>query len=124
MTLTILFFAGLSILLIGLFIPLMRGRVKPNAWYGLRVSYTHNNPDIWYPANRYAGKLLLVYALILLLVTLGLPFLLDIDMTGLAPDAYVIGVSILVIVGILLVLVLSWRYARKLANEDGKDNRH
>jgi len=44
MILTILLFAGLSILLIGLSIPLMQGRVKPNAWYGLRISYTHDNP--------------------------------------------------------------------------------
>lgn len=120
MTLTVLFFAGLSVLLIGLSVPLIRGRVKPNAWYGLRVSYTLDNPDIWYPANHYAGKLLLVYALVLLLVTLALPFLLDIDLSGPAPDVYVISVSMVAMVGILLVLVLSWRYARELAKEDGR----
>jgi hypothetical protein len=79
-----------------------------------------DNPDIWYPANRYAGKLLLVYALVLLLVTLALPFLLDIDLSGPAPDAYVISVSMVAMVGILLVLVLGWRYARELAKEDGR----
>ncbi len=120
---TVLFFAGLSLLLIGLSIPLIRGRVKPNAWYGLRVSYTQDNPDIWYPANRYAGKLLLICGLILLVVTLGLPFLLDIDMAGSAPDAYVLSVSMVILVGALLVLVLSWWYARNLAKEDGIDGK-
>jgi hypothetical protein len=117
MILTILLFAGLSILLIGLSIPLMQGRVKPNAWYGLRISYTHDNPDIWYPANSYAGKLLLYYGLFLLAVSLALPFLLDLDLTEPAPDIYAIIISIVLLVGILLVLALSYRYARKLSEE-------
>jgi uncharacterized membrane protein len=118
MTLTILFFVGLSLLLIGLSIPMIRGRVKPNAWYGLRVSYTQDNPDVWYPANRYAGKLLLAYGLMLLLVTLGLPFLMDIDLTGPVTDTYVSIVTMVIMMGILVILALSWGYARKLATED------
>ena len=119
MVVTILFFIGLSLLVIGLSIPLIRGRVKPNAWYGLRVSYSLDNPDIWYPANRYAGKLLLVYGLVLLLVTLGLPFLMGLALTDPLSDAYEIIISMISMVGILVVLVLSWRYAQKLAKQGG-----
>ena len=39
-------FAGLSLLLIGLAVPLIRGRVKPNAWYGFRIPLTLDNPEI------------------------------------------------------------------------------
>jgi uncharacterized membrane protein len=117
MALSVLIFTGACLLMIGLSIPLIRGRVKPNAWYGLRVSYTVDNPDVWYPANRYAGKLLLVYGLVLLGVTLGLPLLLDPDLMGPAADAYLTSITIVLLAGILIVLGLSWRYARKLAEE-------
>jgi len=122
MVLTILFFVGLSLLVIGLSIPMIRGRVKPNAWYGLRVSYTLDNPELWYLANRYAGKLLLIYALILLIATLGLPVLMGIDLAEPAPDPYVIILTMVALVGILVVLALSWRYARNLAKEGGTND--
>src|SRR6476661_383820 len=52
-------FAGAGVLFVGLSIPLIRGRVRPNPWYGLRVKRTLADPSIWYPANRYAGWWLL-----------------------------------------------------------------
>ena len=76
MTLLILVYAGMSLLMIVLAVPLIQGRVQPNAWYGFRIRLTLDDPDIWYPANRYAGWLLLAYGLVLMVVTLGLPLLL------------------------------------------------
>jgi hypothetical protein len=60
MRLLILLFAGFNVLLIALSVPMIQGRVKPNPWYGFRIPLTLNNADIWYPANRYAGQLLLI----------------------------------------------------------------
>jgi hypothetical protein len=76
MTLLVLFFVGTSLLMIGLSVSLIRGRIKPNHWYGFRIPLTLNNPGIWYPTNRYAGWLLLIYGLVLLVVSLVLPFML------------------------------------------------
>jgi uncharacterized membrane protein len=117
MTLLILLYAGLSVLMIGLSVPLIQGRVKPNAWYGFRIPLTLNDPDIWYLANRYAGQLLLAYALVLLVVTLGLPLLLGMPTTEGATDVYALCVAAVALVGIALVFVFSWRNARKLAQD-------
>jgi hypothetical protein len=45
-TLLFLFFVGTSLLMIGLAIPLIRGWIRPNHWYGFRIPLTLNNPDI------------------------------------------------------------------------------
>jgi hypothetical protein len=116
MTLLILLCAGVSLLMIGLSVPLIGGWVKPNPWYGLRIPLTLDNPDIWYPANRYAGWLLLIYGLVMLAVSLGLPILLD----GLAEEAavntYGLSVAAIMLLGLVPVVILSLRYARKLAS--------
>src|SRR5437660_1712246 len=36
-------------------IPLIRGRVGPNEWYGFRVKRTLESPHLWYPVNRYSS---------------------------------------------------------------------
>jgi hypothetical protein len=51
-----LIFAGAGILLSGVGIPLMLGKVPPNSFYGCRTTTTLANPQIWYEANRISGK--------------------------------------------------------------------
>lgn len=116
MTLLILLFAGVSLLMIGLSVPLIRGWVKPNPWYGLRIPLTLNNPDIWYPANRYAGWLLLIYGLVMLVVSLGLPILLRERATDAAIDIYGISLAAVMLLGLVPVIVLSLRYTKALAS--------
>jgi uncharacterized membrane protein len=43
-------------------IPLMKGRIPPNWWYGMRTSATVHDSSLWYPANRFAGRQLLLAA--------------------------------------------------------------
>lgn len=45
-----------GILFIALGIPLFRGRVPPNSWYGFRTRKTLSDEKIWYAVNRVAGK--------------------------------------------------------------------
>jgi hypothetical protein len=120
----VLLFVGLSLLFIGLSIPLIRGWVKPNHWYGFRIPLTLNNPDIWYPANRYAGWLLLIYGLVLLVVSLGLPFLLGGRADELATDIYGLSVAAAMLGALVPVMVLSLRYAHKLPEKDSTDGVH
>ena len=56
----VIVFILIGLLMVALSIPLIRGKVSPNVWYGFRIRLTHENPDIWYPANAYAGRLLLI----------------------------------------------------------------
>jgi uncharacterized membrane protein len=36
-------------------IPMIRGWLNPNPYYGFRVRQTLEDPAVWYLANRYAG---------------------------------------------------------------------
>ncbi|MEA5504318.1 SdpI family protein [Halotia wernerae UHCC 0503] len=49
-------------------LPLILGKVPPNAWYGFRVAKTFASERIWYMANR-AGGYNLLYAGITIAVT-------------------------------------------------------
>lgn len=51
-----LLFAAVGLLYIALGIPLFRGQVKPNAWYGCRTTKTLSNERIWYAVNRVTGR--------------------------------------------------------------------
>jgi hypothetical protein len=44
---------GLVFALLG--VPLARGEVPPNRWYGFRTAKTLSDPSIWYAANRAQG---------------------------------------------------------------------
>lgn len=55
-----------GVLQIVLSIPLIRGRVRPNALYGLRIKRTLENADLWYAANRYAAWRMLWVGLLLM----------------------------------------------------------
>jgi hypothetical protein len=84
-----LLLAGTGVLFMALSIPLIRRRVKPNMWYGLRVQATFEDEWVWYEANvRSAWGLLAIGAV----------------MTGLAFAP----VGPLVWVAVVLVAVLGW----------------
>jgi hypothetical protein len=117
-----LFITGVSLLLIGLAVPLIRGWVKPNHWYGLRIPATLNDPEIWYPANRYAGWLLLAYGLMLLIVAVGLPWLLGGGVDQAATESYGLGVAIAMLGGLAPVVFLSLRRAHKLERDRESEN--
>jgi uncharacterized membrane protein len=66
----IITFLFVGLLEIGLSIPLIMEKVPPNYLYGFRTKKTLSNKEIWYKANKYAGKDLLVIGLILSVGTL------------------------------------------------------
>ncbi len=63
---TILLGACALIFLLG--IPLVSRLVPPNRLYGFRTTKTLSRPDIWYPANLFAGYALMLAAAISALV--------------------------------------------------------
>lgn len=108
-TLLLVTFLTSAALMILLSIPLIRGRVRPNAWYGFRVRQTLENPEIWYPANRYAARRLLAVgaALALTAATLypakGLDFL-----------TYALTCGAVATLGVAIAVIQSARHLRKL----------
>lgn len=52
---------------IGLAVPMLLGKVPRNPLYGFRTRLTLSSDEIWYPANRFAAKGLLIWGLLNLL---------------------------------------------------------
>ena len=51
-----LFFTAVGVVFIALGIPLLRGRVRPNWWYGCRTKKTLSDEKVWYAVNRVTGR--------------------------------------------------------------------
>lgn len=84
---------------------------------GFRIPLTLDDPEVWYAANRYAGWLLLIYGLVLLVAALGLSLVLGGLPAESATGIYALSVGVVAIVGLVPVALLSWRYARRLAKD-------
>jgi uncharacterized membrane protein len=102
-----------GILLIVISIPMIRGKVKPNHWYGFRIRATLDNPDIWYPANAYAGKWLLVYGIAQAAAAVLVPII----WPTLSVDDYAIVLTVVLMVGLLIVFIASMRFVNSLKKD-------
>jgi uncharacterized membrane protein len=51
-----LLFAADGVVLIALGVPLLKGQVSPNSWYGFRTRKTLSDEKTWYAVNRVAGR--------------------------------------------------------------------
>jgi hypothetical protein len=106
--LTILFTTS-GLVLAGISIPLILGKIPPNGLYGFRVKKTIENPDIWYPANAYAGKWLLATGLCMVLAALVLALI-----PGITIDVYSYGILLVWGIVFTIALVASFRYLKSL----------
>jgi hypothetical protein len=95
--------SGLVLTLISL--PLIAGKIKPNALYGFRVPATLNNPDLWYPVNRYAARWLLIAGLLIIIAAVGLFF-----WPGMTPDIYAWAFLGMFVVTFSIVIMQCVRY--------------
>jgi uncharacterized membrane protein len=55
-----LVFVAVGIVFVALGVPLMRGRVRPNFWYGCRTRKTLSDEKSWYAVNRVTGRDLVI----------------------------------------------------------------
>ena len=53
-----------ALVIAGVSVPMIRGRVKMNQWYGVRIRAAFESEAAWYDINRYGGRLLLVWSFI------------------------------------------------------------
>ena len=105
-------------LLIALSLPLLRGKVPPNAWYGFRVPSTMGNPELWYPVNRMMARWLLFAGLITVAGSVALYFV-----PGISLDAYA-WLSLLLFTAPLTVgIFASVRRLRQLQRASTSPNR-
>jgi uncharacterized membrane protein len=45
-----------GVLLTAISLPMMYDKIPPNSFYGFRTPRTMSDPNVWYPANRVAGR--------------------------------------------------------------------
>ena len=64
MTTLLLMYVIFGLLLAGLSVPLLLGKIPPNGWYGFRVPSTLYNPDLWYKVNRHMARWLLATGIV------------------------------------------------------------
>lgn len=97
---------GLASLLLGW--PLARRRVPPNRWYGVRLRATMSSPAVWYEANALCGDDLVRLGLVLLVISLALPFV-----RGLSELGYVAICLAVFVVGSIRATVRSIGVAKR-----------
>jgi len=107
-----LLFTGVGALLIVLGIPLAYRRVRPNAFYGLRIPATFADERVWYEANALTGRDITVVGAVLIAVALGLPHVLR-----LPPEGYVGICTAVLLGGTLGSTIRAWRLANRLWRE-------
>jgi len=111
MAVLLAFYIGAGLLLSVLAVPLIRRKVRLNAWYGFRVRQTLTAPDVWYAANAYAGKCLLVVGVIIVLTAVGLY-----RVPGITLAAYALACGGIILAALAVCVAYSFRYLAKLTH--------
>jgi uncharacterized membrane protein len=62
----------LNLLWIAIGVPLWRGQIAPNRWYGYRTASTLASEEIWYAVNRWSGAALVISGIVGLLCWLAI----------------------------------------------------
>ncbi len=86
----------------GLGFALLKSPPEPNPYYGFRTRETLEDPEVWYPVNRFAG------------VALAAAGLVGAASALLLPGLYAAGVLVL---AVLLATLASYVHAKRLAKE-------
>ena len=103
--------AVISVVWIGLSLPLVFRRVPPNVGYGLRVPATFKDERVWYDANAATGREMFVLGVSLLGFALLPPLL------GWRGEKHWLAWSALLVVGSLTMAVVGWRRANRMLRQ-------
>lgn len=93
-----------GVIFIVISIPLLRGKIPMNQWYGFRIEKAFVSKENWYAINKYGAKQLILWSVLLILV--GIIFLF------VPTDPLLRGIPLVVIV--LIAIVRTLLYARTL----------
>jgi SdpI/YfhL protein family len=59
---------AVALLLIGLNIPLLKGKIKMNNFYGMRIGRSFESDEMWYKINKFGAKRFIIWSFPLLIV--------------------------------------------------------
>ncbi len=57
-----------AVLVLGLSMPLLRGKVKPNPLYGVRFAKSFESEELWYAINAYGARRMIIWSVVLLVI--------------------------------------------------------
>lgn len=105
-----LLFSLVGVLYVGLGIPLLRGRVPPNSWYGCRTQKTLSDEKIWYAANRVTGRSLIEGGIILIISSL----IICAFGRGMNPNYAVLILLAVLVLSVIRMVVRSYKAQKKM----------
>lgn len=103
------FYVGAGVLLVALSIPLIQRRIKPNPFYGFRVTKAYSSEQTWYDVNAYAGKWLLGAGVAIVMVAILFALI-----PGITADGYAWSVTGVTLAALGISLVQSFRYLKRI----------
>ena len=104
-----LYFIGLSVLCILGGLPLAMNLIKPNQFCGVRVRKTLSDERIWYIANSYAGKLMILTGIITIVLTVVLRLI------SMQPDTYGWICTFALVGGLVLTGLITLIYVKQIS---------
>ena len=87
-------------------VPLALRRIPPNPVYGFRTRFTKSNPQVWYDANAFVGRLMIVASIVSAAILEWSPLP--------AGEALIPAIAAVVLVPIVLVTLAGFVYLRHL----------
>ena len=97
-----------GLICIGLSIPLLRGRIKRNPLYGVRLRQSMQSEEAWYAINRYWAKRMIAWGIPLVII--GIPTFFFPFRRHLWAAWIVMAVAL---AAVSIPAVQSWLYARR-----------
>src|SRR5882724_830171 len=89
-------------------VPLVRGQVGRNGFYGVRFPQSFQSDDAWFAINRFGGKRLMVWSIPMTVIGIVSFFLPLQSHTGLR-----LALGFAPLVFILIPVIETWRFARR-----------
>jgi hypothetical protein len=102
-------YVSFGLLLAGLAIPLLLGKIAPNPWYGFRVPSTLADETLWYKVNHHMASWLLATGIITVAGAVALYW-----WGNLSLDAYAWACLAVFAVPFTIGVIRSWRYLQRL----------
>ena len=109
MAVAIITYLLVGLIFIGIAIPLVQNKIKPNSIYGFRTRKTLSDPKIWYAANAYGGRWMLAVGVIFVVSASGFA------LVPLIPiETYILGTIVAIFVACIASGIACFRYISSL----------
>ncbi|MDC7225223.1 MAG: SdpI family protein [Spirochaetales bacterium] len=104
-----IWFITIGIIYVVFGLPLFFKKIKPNKVFGLRTQDLRNNPELWYKRNKIAGKYLIVFGVISVVINTILMIFLE----NLSSEKKQLIATIVIIFPVVISIIISMIVTKK-----------